>query len=110
MQSRYQLDNARKILTDQIKKMSNLLDVLESEAANLKGYEKDKFSKRLQILDDTIDVAVFYDEVVFKYVRYHPEGHNTQFLEDQLKIARQYINRLGGDWSIVQWGKLSDYK
>ena len=109
MYSQYQLDNARKILTDQLKKMSNLLDTLESEAANLKGYEADKFKKRLQILDDTIDVAVYYDEVVFKYVRFHPAGHNTKFLEEQLKIAKQYINRIGGDWSIVQWGKTSDY-
>jgi hypothetical protein len=109
MQSKYQLDNARKILTDQLKKMSNLLDTLESEAANLKGYEKDKFNKRLQILDDTIDVAVYYDELVFKYVRFHPAGHNTEFLEEQLKVAKQYIQRIGGNWDVVRWGKVSDY-
>ena len=109
MSARYQIDNARKLLGIQINKMTSLLDTLEAESANMNDYHKKIFAARLQVLDDMVDLAVYYDEVVVKYIRFHPAGHNTQHLEDQLKVARNYINRLGGDWSVVQWGKLSDY-
>ncbi len=109
MSARYQIDNARKLLGEQIDKMSSLLDELENEAFNMSDEHKKTFANRLRVLDDMIDIAVYYDEVVVKYVRFHPSAHNTQHLEDQLKIARNYIERVGGDWNVVQWGKLSDY-
>lgn len=109
MNSRYQIDNARKLLGEQLDKMSSLLDELENEATNMSDAQQKIFASRLRILDDMIDIAVYYDEVLVKYVRFHPEGHNTQHLEDQLKIARKYVERIGGDWSIIQWGKLADY-
>ena len=109
MNHNYAIDNARKLLADQINKMTSLLDTLEEESANMSDYHKKIFASRLRILDDMIDIAVYYDEAVFKYVRFHPAGHNTKHLEDQLKVARKYIERTGGDWSVVQWGKLSDY-
>ena len=109
MKLSYSIDNARKLMANHLNKMVTLLDKLEEESVDMNEYHKEIFLKRLQVFDDMIDIAVYYDEVVFKYVRFHPSGHNTQHMEDQLKIARNYIARLGGDWSIVQYGKLSDY-
>ena len=109
MNTRYDIDNARKLLGEQIDKMSSLLDELENEATNMSDEQQKIFASRLRVLDDMIDISVYYDEAVIKYVRFHPSGHNTQHLQDQLKIARNYIQRMGGDWNVVQWGKLSDY-
>ena len=109
MNTQYALDNARKLLSQQIKRTSDLLDILESEASGLNAYDREKFAKRLRVLDDMIDVATYYDEMVFKYVRFHPSGHNTQYLEEQLEVAKKYISRIGGDWNVVLWGKKADY-
>lgn len=105
----YNLQRTRLILSKALEATNNLLDELEAESENLSSYDKKKFEARLMIFDNLVDSILAYDSVTQYYVRYHPAANNTKHLLDQLQIARQYINRLGGDWSIVTWGKLSDY-
>lgn len=100
---------SREILATQVDKVNVLLDQLESEAKYLSDDQQKVFNERLTILDNLINIIVYYDGVANEYVRTHPEAHNVQKLNDTLKIAQKYVNRLGGDWSIVTWGKLSDY-
>jgi hypothetical protein len=99
--------HARQILSKTMGVYNDLLDQLEIEAENLNAYDKEKFLHRLAILDDFCSIVLHYDEIVQKYVRLDP--NNDKRNQEQLKIAKKYIERLGGDWSIVTWGKLSDY-
>jgi len=41
------------------------------------------------------------------YIRH--DRYNDNKNKEQLDIARKYIERLGGDYNIVMYGKLSDY-
>jgi hypothetical protein len=100
---------ARVLLSKTMGVYNNLLDQLESESENLNAYDKEKFSKRLAILDDFCTVVLHYDEIVQQHIRVDANVNDTKRLQDQLKIAQKYVQRLGGDWSIVTWGKLSDY-
>lgn len=102
----YKIQN---ILADQVDKVNNLLEQLEKESKYLAADQQIIFKERLTILDNLINIIVYYDNVANEYVRMHPEAYNVQRLNEQLKLAQKYVNRLGGDWSIVTWGKLSDY-
>jgi hypothetical protein len=98
---------ARQLLSKTMGVYNDLLDQLEIEAANLNAYDQEKFSKRLAILDDFCTIVLHYDEIVQQNIRVNPG--NDKRNQEQLKIAKKYIERLGGDWSNVIWGKLSDY-
>jgi hypothetical protein len=102
----YKIQN---ILANQVDKANLLLEQLEAESKNLSEDQQFIFKQRLSILDNLINIIVYYDGVANEYVRYHPGAYNIQKLNEQLKIAQKYVNRLGGDWSVVTWGKLSDY-
>ena len=98
---------ARKLLSATMGVYNDLLDKLESEAQNLDGFDKEKFIHRLSILDDFCTIVLNYDSVVQKHIRIDPNKDKRN--QEQLMIAKKYIERLGGDFSIVTWGKLSDY-
>jgi hypothetical protein len=98
---------ARQLLSKTMGVYNDLLDQLETESENLNAYDKEKFSKRLAILDDFCTIVLHYDEIVQQNIRVNPG--NDKRNQEQLKIAKKYIERLGGDWSVVIWGKLSDY-
>jgi len=100
------LNEARLLLAKTMDVYSNLLDQLETESENLNAYDKEKFLNRLAILDDFCTIVIHYDNIVQQHVRIDP---NTKRMQDQLKIAQKYVKYLGGDWSNVIWGKLSDY-
>jgi hypothetical protein len=99
----------RDILSDQVDKVNILLEQLENEAKYYTADQQKIFNERLLILDNLVNIIVYYDQIAVDYVRSHPEAHNVSKLHEQLKIAQKYVNRLGGDWSTVTWGKLSDY-
>jgi hypothetical protein len=98
---------ARVLLSKTMEIYNDLLDQLEIESAQLNAYDKEKFSKRLAVLDDFCTIVLHYDDIVQKNLRIDPG--NDKRNQEQLKIAKKYIERLGGDWSNVIWGKLSDY-
>lgn len=99
--------NARQLLAKSMSIYNDLLDQLEAEGENLNSYDKEKFLKRLAVLDDFCTIVLHYDDIVQKHVRIDP--NNDKRNQEHLKIAKKYIERLGGDWSNVIWGKLSDY-
>ena len=101
------LNEARLLLAKTMDAYNSLLDQLETESENLNAYDKEKFSKRLAILDDFCTIVLHYDDIVQQNIRVNPG--NDKRNQEQLKIAKKYIERLGGDWSNVIWGKLSDY-
>ena len=101
--------STRDILADQVDKVNTLLEQLENEAKHYTADQQQIFNQRLLILDNLVSIIVYYDQIATEYVRTHPEAHNVNKLNEQLKIAQKYVNRLGGDWSVVTWGKLSDY-
>ena len=100
---------SRDLLADQVDKVNILLEQLENEAKNYTPDQQQIFNQRLLILDNLVSIIVYYDQISSEYVRTHPESHNVSKLYEQLKIAQKYVNRLGGDWSVVTWGKLADY-
>jgi hypothetical protein len=98
---------ARKLLAKTMDVYNNLLDQLETESQNLNTIDKQKFKQDLAILDDFCTIVLHYDEIVQQHLRVDP--NNDKRNQEQLKIAKKYIQHLGGDWSNVIWGKLSDY-
>jgi hypothetical protein len=86
-----------------------LLEEFDKESKQLNAYDLVKFNKRIEILDNFNAVVCEYDEIVQDYIQNIPPAHETNKLRDRLKIAQRYIQRLGGDWNNVLWGKLSDY-
>ena len=98
---------ARQLLSKTMGVYNDLLDQLESESENLNAYDKEKFLNRLAVLDDFCTIVLHYDEIVQQHLRVDPNKDKQN--QEQLKIAKKYIQRLGGDWSNVIWGKLSDY-
>lgn len=98
---------ARNLLSKTMGVYNELLDQLETESQNLNAYDKEKFLNRLAVLDDFCTIVLHYDEIVQQNLRVDPS--NDKKNQEQLKIAKKYIQRLGGDWSNVVWGKLSDY-
>lgn len=103
------LTQARQLLANTMDVYNNLLNQLEKESENLNAYDKEKFLKRLAVLDQFAEVVLYYDNIVQQHIRLNLNLNDTKRLQDQLKIAQKYVQRLGGDWSIVTWGKLSDY-
>lgn len=99
---------ARQLLSKTMAIYNDLLDQLETESTQLNAYDKEKFSKRLAVLDDFCTIVLHYDQIVQQHIRVQ-NVNDTKRLQDQLKIAQKYVQKLGGDWSIVTWGKLSDY-
>ena len=98
---------ARNILAKTMEVYNDLLDKLEIESHSLNPIDKAKFKERLAILDDFCTIVLHYDQIAQTYIRMDVYQYKKN--QDQLKIAKKYIERLGGDWSNVTWGKLSDY-
>lgn len=105
----HQYNASRQLLSKKLDKLITLLDELEKESESMSSADKAIFAARLNILDELVDMIIYHDRLVNDYVRTHPDTHNVERLHEQIKIAQKYVNRLGGDWSIVTWGKLSDY-
>jgi hypothetical protein len=104
-----QYNASRQALSKRLDKVTNLLEELEKESASMTPDQQETFNARIKVLDDLVDMIIYHDRFVNDYVRTHPDTHNVDQLHNQIKIAQKYINRLGGDWSIVTWGKLADY-
>jgi hypothetical protein len=105
----FNLSQAREMLGVVTQLYNNLLDELQTEAQNLDGWAKQKFTERFAILTKLMDAIIFYDDQVQQYVRFHPDSHNVAYYKDKLEVARKYIEANGLDWSTVTWGKISDY-
>jgi len=108
-QSKHQLLSIRTKLSEQMLIVADLLEMLEEEAANLPAEDKRLFKQRLADIDRMMQTMVAYDSQVQLYIRTHPAAHNTKYLEDKIFRAKKYVRYLGGDWSIVEWGKNSDF-
>jgi|APGre2960657468_1045069.scaffolds.fasta_scaffold128547_2 hypothetical protein len=106
--SKDKYDRCRNVLAVTIDKVNDLLNELELESAAYSKEDQEAFIKRLHILDEFINVTVYYDAVANDVIR---SNNNTQTdrLQNQLKVAQNYVRHLGGDWSIVTWGKTSDF-
>jgi uncharacterized membrane protein len=100
---------SRNVLSKRVDNVNDLLETLENEAKSLSSDQQEQFANRLKILDDLIDIVIYHDRIVNEYIRMNPDFYNVQQLHEQLKLAQKYVNKLGGNWSIVTWGKLSDY-
>lgn len=103
----------RQRLADAVELVNNLLEELESEIEKAKengveAYRLKKSVDRVKLISTLRDEIVDYDTKVLQYVNYYPEA--TPYYKEKLEIARRYVKSLGGDWSTVTWGKLSDYQ
>lgn len=108
-QAKHNLLNIRAKLSDEMTIVSELLETLEHEGKNLPEQDKKLFYQRLNDINQMMVRMVDYDTIVQLYIRRHPESHNVQYIQDKLERAKLYIKRMGGDWSVVEWGKKSDY-
>jgi hypothetical protein len=107
--SKEKYDRSRNALAVTIDKVNNLLNELELESAQYSKDDQEAFLKRLSIIDDLINVIVYYDGLASNLIRSSTTSQSVDKLQNQLKIAQNYVRHLGGDWSIVTWGRLSDY-
>lgn len=107
--SSFKLQETRKKLADIVDLTHGLLQALEDESAALNGWQKKQFNDRLRILDSLVLTIVEYDDAVQQYVNFHPNAGSVEWYKERLSVARKYVISLGGDWSTVTWGKLSDY-
>lgn len=103
----------RQRLADAVESVNALLDELHEELAKSKengveAYRLKKSIDRVKQIEQLRDEIVEYDTKVIQYVNYYPEA--TPYYKEKLEIARRYVRSLGGDWSTVTWGKLSDYQ
>lgn len=102
-----EINKTREILSKYMDQYNDLLDTLVTETAELNSYDLQKFNERLTILDNFCSIVLHYDRLVMPYIRH--DRYNDNKNKEQLDIARKYIERLGGDYNIVMYGKLSDY-
>jgi hypothetical protein len=86
-----------------------LLEELDRESKQLNAYDLKKFNDRMETLDRFGNTVIYYDDIMTDYIDKMPQPHEINKLRDRLKIAQRYIQRLGGDWNNVLWGKLSDF-
>ena len=107
--STFKLQETRQKLIDVLNLTNELLDQLEQESAALDGWQKKQFNDRLRVLDSLIQIVIAYDAAAMQYVNFHPNTGSVNWYKERLEIARKYVKTLGGDWSTVTWGKLSDY-
>ena len=102
----------RQRLADVVNSVNELLEELENDIAKaqengVEAYRLKKSIDRIKTIESLRDEVCEYDSKVMQYVNYYPE--NTPYYKEKLEIARRYVKSLGGDWSTVTWGKLSDY-
>lgn len=103
------LFTARQELSNAVKRVNYLILQLENEAREYTGADRELFDARIELIADLIDTICDYDEICQRNIRMKSSHHSEQYLRDQLDVAKKYIQKLGGDFSIVLWGKKSDY-
>lgn len=105
----FDLQQSRTALAQAVLLFNAECEAILQDIQKLPEWERAENIARLEILESLVEHICDYDSKAQMYVRFHPESHNTQHLQDQLWRCKRYIQSLGGDWSTIIWGKNSDY-
>ena len=106
------INASRQVLSTKVEAVNSLLEELELEIQkakenNVEHYRLKKAIERLRTIETLVELIVIYDSHVQKYLAFNPE--ETSYIKERLEVARKYVHALGGDWSIVVWGKKTDF-
>jgi hypothetical protein len=105
IEERQRLASAVDLVNDLIEELNSDLD--KAVANGVEAYRLKKSKERIAQIEQLVTTLVNYDAMVVKYIQFNPEG--TPYYKERLAIAQRYVTSLGGDWSTVLWGKVTDY-
>jgi hypothetical protein len=105
IEERQRLAGAVSLVNDLLDELNGDLD--KAVANGVEAYRLKKSKERIAQIEQLVSVLVDYDAMVVQYIQFNPEG--TPYYKERLAIAKRYVTSLGGDWSTVLWGKVTDY-
>lgn len=105
----FELNNRREQLSGSLLLLNELIEQLQKENETLEGWQKKQFDDRIKVINNFVQRVIDYDAAVKKYEQMNPNAGSVQWYRERIRVAQKYVEALGGDWSTVVWGKLSDY-
>jgi uncharacterized membrane protein YjjP (DUF1212 family) len=106
----YELINVYDVLFQQIQMMDDYLDEYEKTLHQIENPNlKLQATKEFEMVDAFVQTTAKLMRIVVQYRALNPHGTENQDLKDQLWKAKQYVQKLGGDWNTILWTKKSDY-
>jgi hypothetical protein len=93
----------RNNLAMNLRNVNILVEKLIKENINLKGYEKDKFFERLELISELIETISEYDELLQIYIGALELTSQSTYYKEKYLNALKYIEQLGGDVNVPRW-------